>query len=398
MNFDWPLRFGAFMSPVHSSHEDPTVALHRDVELIQWMERHGFDEAWMGEHHSTGWEVVGSPEVFLAYAAARTERIRLGTGVISLPYHHPFNVAERLVLLDHLTRGRAILGVGPGALPYDAYLYGLETTDLRPMMEESLEVILPLLRGEAVTRKTKYWELRDARLQLSPLTRPRFEVAVTSMVSPSGSKLAGKHGLSILSLNASMSASMNFLKTNWGIAEDEAAQHGQTVDRRNWRLVCPMHIAETREQARRDVRDGLARWAWYNSKINALGIIPEGADTVDQQIEVLIENGFAVIGTPDDAAAQIARLWEHSGGFGTFLLWSHDWANREATWRSYALFGTEVAPRFRGSTAALKAAEDYALTQYAALGNQTGVAIQKATEKYHAQKQHDAAANGVTGQ
>lgn len=387
MLFDWPLKFGAFMSPVHSAHEDPTLVIHRDVELVQWMEQHGFDEAWMGEHHSTGWEIIGSPEMFLAYAAAKTERIRLGTGVISLPYHHPFNVAERLVQLDHLTRGRAILGVGPGALPYDAHMYGLETTDLRPMMEKSLEAILPLLKGERVTCKTPHWELRDAQLQVAPFTSPCFEVAVTSMISPSGSKLAGKHGLSMLSLNASMSETMNFLKTNWAIAEEEAAAHGQVVDRRNWRLVCPMHIAETREQARKDVREGLGRWAWYNSKINALGIIPEGATQIDEQIDALIDNGFAVIGTPDDAARQIERLWEVSGGFGTFLLWSHDWANRDATLRSYRLFGTEVAPRFRGSLRALKRSEEYTLKQFDTLGDKTGVAIAKATEQYMADKE-----------
>lgn len=392
MAIDWSLRFGAFISPVHSPHEDPTLALHRDVELVQWMEANGYDEAWMGEHHSTGWEYVASPEVFLAYVAGKTERIRLGTGVVSLPYHHPFNVAERLVLLDHLTRGRTILGMGPGALPYDAYLYGLETTDLRPMMEQSLAAIIPLLRGEAVTMKTKHWELRDARLQLLPYTQPCFELAVTSMISPAGSKLAGTYGTSMLSLNASQSAAMNALKNNWAIMEEEAARHGKVCDRRNWRLVSPMHIAETREQARKDVREGLARWVYYNTKINALNVIPETAKTVDDYIDALTESGFAVIGTPDDAAQQIERLWEMSGGFGTFLFWGNDWAGREATLRSYNLFASDVAPRFRAHRKALQDAEQYALKHFERLGHQTGVAINKATEDYLAAKKAASAA------
>jgi limonene 1,2-monooxygenase len=93
---DQALRFGLFLSPIHSPHENPTLALHRDVELISHLDSLGYDEAWIGEHHSTGWEFIGSPEVFVGYLAGLTSRIRLGTGVVSLPYHHPYNVAERM--------------------------------------------------------------------------------------------------------------------------------------------------------------------------------------------------------------------------------------------------------------------------------------------------------------
>ena len=96
---------------------EPTLALERDLELLQWLDQLGFDEAWIGEHHSAGWETIASPEVFMATAAERTRNLRLGTGVVSLPYHHPYMVANRMVLLDHLTRGRVMLGVGPGAWP-----------------------------------------------------------------------------------------------------------------------------------------------------------------------------------------------------------------------------------------------------------------------------------------
>ncbi|WP_313802656.1 LLM class flavin-dependent oxidoreductase [Sphingobium sp.] len=389
------LKFGAFISPVHSPHEDPNQALHRDVELVQWMEQIGFDEAWMGEHHSTGWEYVASPEVFLAYAAAKTSRIRLGTGVVSLPYHHPFNVAERMVLLDHLARGRVMLGMGPGALPYDAYMYGLESTDLRPMMERSLAAIMPLLRGETVTMKTPHWELREARLQLLPYTQPCFEVAVTSMISPSGAKLAGRHGASMLSLNVGHSAAQNALKANWDIAQEEAGKHGQVCRRTDWRLVSPMHVAETRDQARKEVREGLARWVYYNMKINALDVVPESAKNVDDYIDALTDSGFAVIGTPDDAIAQIERLWDASGGFGTFLLWANDWADREATRRSYHLIATEVANRYRGYMPALHQAEKDALILFDRLGDQTKAAIGKATEDFYAQREKEQVAKGA---
>lgn len=389
---DWPMRFGTFISPIHSPREDPTNAIHRDVALIQRMDELGYDEAWMGEHHSTGWEYVCSPEVFLAYAAAKTTRIKLGTGVVSLPYHHPFNVAERVVLLDHLTRGRTIFGVGPGALAYDAYLYGLESSELRPMLEESLEVILALLRGERVTRKTDRWELRDAGLQLQPYSKPCFEIAVTCMISPSGAKLAGRHGVSMLSLNATHSASVQNLRGNWDVVEEEAAKSGRKVDRRNWRMVAPMHVAETREQARREVAHGLEEWIYYNTKVGTLGIVPENATTIDQYIDSLIDGGFAVIGTPDDAATQIDRLQDASGGFGTFLFWGHDWADREATLRSHELFAMEVAPRFRGGNQQLQDAEAYALKHRGELAPKAMKARADARDDYLAQKEREAAA------
>src|SRR6059036_89144 len=173
------MNFGIFMAPFHRTAENPTLSLQRDLELIQWLDELGFEEAWIGEHHSAGYEIIASPEVFIGVAAERTRRIRLGTGVSSLPYHHPLLLADRMVLLDHLTRGRAMLGVGPGALPSDAFMMGIDPVRQRPMMEESLEAILALLAGdEPVTRKTDWFELRDARLQLRPYSPGGIRIAV----------------------------------------------------------------------------------------------------------------------------------------------------------------------------------------------------------------------------
>src|ERR687894_3332368 len=145
---DWPLQFGIFLAPFHPVGQNPTLALERDLELIERLDELGFDEAWIGEHHSAGYEIIASPEVFIAAAAQRTKHIRLGTGVSSLPYHHPLILAERIVLLDHLTRGRVMFGVGPGALPSDAHMLGIEPIEQRRMMEEALEAILALLRSD----------------------------------------------------------------------------------------------------------------------------------------------------------------------------------------------------------------------------------------------------------
>src|SRR5450755_2274041 len=148
------MRFGYFMAPFHPVGQNPTLALERDLDLVVALDRFGFDEVWVGEHHSAGFEIIASPEVFIGVAAERTKHIRLGTGVSSLPYHHPFMLADRMVLLDHLTRGRVMIGVGPGALPSDAFMMGIDPAKQRDMMEESLEAILQLLAGETVSMET----------------------------------------------------------------------------------------------------------------------------------------------------------------------------------------------------------------------------------------------------
>ncbi|MGE3936780.1 MAG: LLM class flavin-dependent oxidoreductase, partial [Rhodospirillaceae bacterium] len=177
---DLPLRFGVFYAPFHALDEGPTQLFQRDLELMTLFDRLGFDEAWIGEHHSGGFETIGAPEVFIAAAAERTRRIRLGTGVKSLPYHNPFILADTMVQLDHMTMGRTMFGVGPGALPSDAMQMGIDPRETRRRMDEALAVIMRLLAGERVTAETDWFRLQDAKLQFDCFTRPRMEMAVTT--------------------------------------------------------------------------------------------------------------------------------------------------------------------------------------------------------------------------
>jgi limonene 1,2-monooxygenase len=383
---DWPLRFGIFLAPFHPPHRNPTLALERDLELIVRLDALGYDEAWIGEHHSAGFEIIASPEVFIATAAERTRNIKLGTGVSSLPYHHPLMLADRLVLLDHLTRGRVMLGCGPGALPSDAFMMGINPEHQRRMMEESLEAILELLAGdEPVNRETDWFTLRDARLQLRPYSHPRFEIAVAAQVSPSGPRAAGRFGLGLLSLGATSAGGFDVLGSHWGVMEERAAEFGQTVDRRSWRLVGPMHIAETEEQARRDVEYGLPDWIGYFQKVAALALAPETTDP-QKLVEAMNGSGLAVVGTPDQAAAQIQRLIDQSGGYGTYLFMAHEWADREATLRSYELFAREVMPRFQNSSASLVASRDWAAENRPTFIGAATSAIMKAVQDHHTEK------------
>jgi limonene 1,2-monooxygenase len=338
------LRSGIFLAPFHALDESPTLALERDIALIQHLDRLGFHEAWIGEHHSGGFEIIAAPEVFIATVAERTRHIRLGTGVVSLPYHNPFILADRMVLLDHLTRGRAMFGVGPGALVHDAKKIGIEAADQRPYMNHALDSIVRLLHGETVTETTDWYRLIDARLQLPCFSRPVMEMAVAASRSPVGALAAGRHGIGMLSIGGTSPEAMKQHARNWSIYEEQAAAHGKTADRRNWRLVSMFHIAETREQARANVRFGLERFAQYFRDVATFPIVPAG---IDDAYEYLHDNQAACIGTPDDAIAYITRLLEGAGGFGAILELAHNWADFPATLRHFELMARYVLPHFQ---------------------------------------------------
>ena len=370
------LRFGTFLAPFHAPGQNPTLALQRDLELVEHLDRLGYDEAWIGEHHSAGSEIIASPEIFIAAAAERTRHIKLGTGVTSIAYHNPLWVADRMVLLDHLTRGRTMLGCGPGSLPTDSSMIGLNPTDTRELLEVNLDIIMRLLRGETVTRTTRTHELIDAQLQLAPFSDPLFDVAVAAVASPTGPRMAGQHGIGLLSIGATLSPDgFDALAHHWNVVEERAAHYGQPApDRSKWRLVGLMHIAETREQAYREVEYGLEHWIRYFQKVAAFPQMAVDGSNLREMIDFVNEAGIGAIGTVEDARAQVQKLWDQSGGFGAMLLLGHEWANPEATKKSWELIAQHVMPEFQGQAAGTLAAKDRA----------------SSTREGHAQSQLDA--------
>ncbi len=379
------LRFGIFMAPFHPAGENPTTALQRDLELVEHLDRLDYDEAWIGEHHSAGSEIIASPEIFMATAAQRTRTIKLGTGVVSLSYHNPLWVAERMVLLDHLTRGRVMLGVGPGSLPTDSAMLGLNPTDTRELLDTNLDVVMRLLRGdEPVSVKTRTHELIDARLHLRPYSDPLFDVAVAAVASPTGPRLAGQHGIGLLSVGATLSPDgFDALAHHWNVVQERATTFGSTVDRNKWRLVSLFHVAETREQAYRDVEFGIKQWFDYFQDVAAfpqMGV--EGNTDIPQMIDFINEGGIGAIGTPEDARNQVQRLVDQSGGFGSMLLLAHEWANPEATKRSFELFAQHVAPAFQGQASPTLDAKARAIETRAGHAEAQNQAVAHMTEKY----------------
>jgi limonene 1,2-monooxygenase len=379
------VRFGIFLAPFHDVGQNPTLALERDLDLVVHLDRLGFDEAWIGEHHSGGFELIASPEVFLATAAERTRHLRLGSGVNSLPYHQPLMLADRFVLLDHLTRGRVMLGCGPGQLTSDALMMGIPPDTQRPRMEEALDAIVRLLRGETVTSHTDWFTLDDARLQLAPYSPHGLDMAVAASFSPAGPRAAGRYGLGLLSIGATTEIGFDVLAQHWDVMEQRAAEFGQRADRARWRLVGPMHLAETKEQARRDVEFGIVPFSRYFRHV--LPASPVGdADDVPGILDYCDRTGFAVIGTPDDAIRQLERLEQQSGGFGTFLVFGHEWADREATFKSHELLARYVMPHFQGQLDPIRASYDWVAGSGGRFVNAATNAINKAIEDHAAEQ------------
>jgi limonene 1,2-monooxygenase len=255
-------------------------------------------------------------------------------------------VANRIIQLDHMTMGRVMFGVGPGLLTTDATMLGVDIKTQRDAMVEALEVILPLLRGEEVTAKSSWYDLNRARVHLLPYTQPHPEVAVASAITPSGGMLAGRLGLGMLCVAATESQGFDVLRENWRVANEVAAEHGRTMDPRQLRLVAPIYVAETREKARADVARGLARWCEYFDRVapKGMGGLLDHGDPVD----LLINSGRAVIGTPQDAVEMIHKLQKKQGDFGVLLIQATNWAEWENTKRSYELYARFVMPQISG--------------------------------------------------
>ena len=377
------MTFGVFMAPFHPTNENPTLAFERDLELLGWLDALGYDEAFIGEHHSAGWETIASPEVFIAAAAQRTRYIRFGTGVVSIPYHHPFMVADRMVLLDHLTRGRVILGVGPGALATDAYMMGVDPARQREMMDEGLGVIKRLFtETEPFSVKSDWFELNDGMLQIRPYQHPSIPLVVASVQTPAGVTTAGKHGAGVLSLSTPRGmVRETSLAELWSIAEQTAEEYGNEMRREEWRLSIPIHLADSREEAMEDVRRGHRNVTreYFDKTLGHAS--PDVAD--DCLLEYVMERHGVIVGTPDDMIEAIERLQEISGGFGGMLVRVEDWAPREKILRSYELLARYVMPHFQGSVASIQRSNKWAQENRDPIHERRVLGVRTATEAYY---------------
>jgi limonene 1,2-monooxygenase len=268
-------------------------------------------------------------------------------------------------------------------------MMGIEHTVQRPRMDEALGVILRLFtETEPITYKSDWFELHEALLQLRPYQRPYMPVAVASVQSPAGVVLAGKYGAAVLTITVPRDPSPNSesdLRRLWDIAEESAAEHGQEVRREDWRLVVPVHLAETRQEAREEARMGAGRYLReYSEGTNGRRPVFDGP--LDKVVDFMADAGYWFVGTPDDCIEGIKQLEEKSGGYGGFLVQTVDWAPRDKMLHSYELLARYVMPQFQGSVLSTAASNNWARERRDGLMAGRTRAIERARQDYAASK------------
>ena len=355
------MKFGFFMMPSHSHRENPTLAFERDLGMIEYTESLGFDEFWVGEHHTGGWETIPAPDIFLASAGARTKRIRLGTAVINLSYHHPFDVAERMAFLDHLTYGRVMLGCGPGILAPDVKLFGLDPTELRPMMNESLDIILKLYREDGlISYEGNYWQIKDMEVQVKPYQQPHLPVFTVSSGSGNSIRVAAERGLGVISGAFTQPGAIDITQ-QWKSYEQQSVAAGHTPNREDWRLSTSIYVADSMDEALNDVSQGIMteiREYFFNNGGKPTYEAYPGQPAEEITVEQIIKQRNWIIGDPDYCISKIKELEEATGGFGGLLMVAVEWTTSEKWNRSLELFARYVMPQFKGSLRGIQGSYD----------------------------------------
>lgn len=349
------MKTGLFFMPLHRPGGDPTLAIEADLRSIQLAEDLGYDEVWCGEHHTGGWETVPSPEMFLVAAAERTKRIRLGTGVITVPFHDPFVVAERMALLDHLSRGRAMLGVGPGLIPTDVKQFGMNSQITRERLREAVDILVGLLQGEEpVTYHGQHYQLDDAWLQLRPY-QETFPIAITTSGPESSSTdLAAKHGLKMISGNFFGTSGAD-LGTHFDGLEKAGAGYGRPVSRDDWMVATYIYVAESREQALEDLRIGAEAYIkdyifMYVPPVRDFFQEYPGQPDDEIGVDQITRKSFWIVGDPDQVTEGVQQLERDTGGMGSLVVIAGGFARQHRWENSMELFARYVMPNVHGTS------------------------------------------------
>ena len=348
------MKFGFFMMPLHLPTENPVLSFDRDLEMIQYAEDLDYDEFYVGEHHTASWEPIPCPEMFLAKASALTKNIKLGSAVVSAPIHHPFLLAERFAFLDHLSRGRAIMGLGPCGLPPDVKLFNLPPSELRERLHESIEIMVQLLESKTpVNFKGKYWDIKNMSMQLRSYQQPRLKIALATSGSPRSLELAGRYGAILFSPMAAQGKESLPLKEHFQVAKTVATKHNQSFEKEDWRLVTYIYLSETKEKAWQEVTESIERdMKEYFWVING-GSLPDWAKNMNHSeitAKLIAEKSRWIIGTPDDAIKQLEQINIEVGGMGGLMLTTHEWVSPAKQKKSMELFSRYIIPHFRGHT------------------------------------------------
>ncbi len=350
------MRFGLFVMPEPFPWSNWTLSYDLKLDEIALADRLGYDEVWVGEHHTGAYENIPAPDIFLAKASAVSHRIALGTGTINLPYHDPFLVAERLAFLDHLTHGRLIYGFGGGGLVSDKRFFQLDPAEGGPRLIEALDIIEALYSStEYVNFDGKFWTVDHKRIQVRPY-HPRPQFAVAGMSGVHNFALCGSRGYAALSIYFTPVS----VEANPGVPDlgaqgaalaraAEEAGRDPAQARAGWRICREVYVSDSKNAAMNEIRESLRQSYDYLFKVGLAPLMKRDATMPDAEVtfDWMVENIPWIIGSPSECVAQIQDLHEAVGGFGTLLFNSREWVTTDRWNRSLELFARYVTPHLR---------------------------------------------------
>jgi alkanesulfonate monooxygenase SsuD/methylene tetrahydromethanopterin reductase-like flavin-dependent oxidoreductase (luciferase family) len=360
------VKLGLFTMPSHPPERSLADGHDWDLQTLRWADEYGFEEAWIGEHHTSVWEPHPAPDLLVVEGLRHTKNIRIGAGGFLLPYHHPAELANRVAMLDHISRGRLNFGIAASGIPTDWEMFGVDgmSGENREMTREAIDIILSIWSEKpGWSFQGKYWKAAvpnpmgmGLERHLRPLQEPHPPIGVAGLSAPSPTlELAGEHGWIPLSLNLNP----GYLSSHWDSVEAGAARSGRTVSRRDWRTVREVFVADTDEEAWQwsvDNMMGRMNREYFLPLLGAFGFSQFLKEHVDDDVEVSVEYCAEhnwLIGSPETVATKLEKVYEAMGGFGYLLLFCFDYADNPEPWRrSMELLATEVLPRVEHLTGA----------------------------------------------
>ena len=358
---NWPLRLGMFVMPIHDPAKPLAQCLDEDIELALACERLGFEEFWVGEHHTSTFENIVMPEIFIAKGLALTQNMRFGPAPVCLQYHHPAHVANRLAFLDHLSHGRLNVCFGPGAIPTDMELFGVDPKDMSARVAEAADMILNIWTSDPPYRiPGNFWEVNlsrhlDPEMGLGglhkPFQRPHPPISFPSISRRSvGIEKGAAKGFSLFSHHM---ISAEVLADQWATYRSGAQEAGRQATPADWRVARNVFVAETTAEAQRLARNNsMGKCIQYILDLTrrgpGVGMWKRNAEQadVDCNLDYFMDE-VLIVGDPPEVTRQLLELRAKIGDFGTLVLVAHDWDDRRQWLRSLELFANEVRPALK---------------------------------------------------
>jgi alkanesulfonate monooxygenase SsuD/methylene tetrahydromethanopterin reductase-like flavin-dependent oxidoreductase (luciferase family) len=358
------MKLGYFTMPLHPAAREWAQTLREDRETVILADKLGFHDAFIGEHLTDVHENITSSMLFLSSLVSDTTQIKLATGTSNLSHSHPVLIASHAAMLDHLSNGRFILGVSPGALSSDAEALGILDLDRNKLFSEAIDVILAIWTGEppynidlpdnrfkVSTARTMALELGVGALP-KPMQRPYPEIVGTVLAPYSQGVIAmGKRDFHPLSANFLLP---KWVKTHWPNYVQGKQEAGQVADTADWRVARTIFVADDEATARAYGRDDArSPYRFYYEQIcrklrrsKRLFVLKSEKDQPDETVTYdYVMDNLMITGTVNSVVDQILALRAEIGDFGEIVYAGMDWADPALAKRSMQLMAEEVMPR-----------------------------------------------------